>query len=181
MIVTLTIPGRPRGKGRPRFDPRSGRAYTDAADRTAEARVLSAWRAVGEPDLGDGPLRVDIEIVVCRPGSHFRVGGDLSKAGLRAPRPMRTPDIDNVWKLVCDGLNQHAYRDDRQIVEGAARRRWAMPGERDHVRVELAVIRDAACNVCGGPFASAPDGVVPLLRCDGCGREVPESAMRRAA
>lgn len=33
------------------------------------------------------------------------------------------------------------------------------------------------CNRCGGAFAPATDGVVALLRCADCGREVPASAL----
>jgi len=31
-------------------------------------------------------------------------------------RPIVKPDLDNVMKVVCDALNQIAYRDDSQIV-----------------------------------------------------------------
>ena len=137
MSAIIVIPGGARGKGRPRFNPHTGHAHTDQATRAAEARVIVAWQHAGEPDLGDGALAMDLEVVVVRPGSHFRVSGELSAAGLRAPRPLKTPDLDNVLKLVADALNKHAYKDDKQLVEVAARRRWAGPGEREHVRVLL--------------------------------------------
>lgn len=37
------------------------------------------------------------------------------------------------------------------------------------------------CNQCRGGLLAAADGVVAVLRCDGCAREVPASAMTAAA
>ncbi len=104
------------------------------------ARVREAWMLAGRPDLGDGPIALVLDVVVARPGGHYRVNGDLNAAGHRAHRPTRTPDLDNVLKLVCDALNQCVYRDDRQIVTAQLERRWCEPAEREHVRVTLAAI-----------------------------------------
>lgn len=137
--VTFLVPGAPTGKGRPRFNRQTGRTYTPSKTQSAEARVREAWMQAGRLDLGDGPLEMHLVVVVARPGSHFRVNGDLNAAGLRATEPTRTPDLDNVLKLVSDALNQLAYRDDRQVVCAHLRRRWALPGEREHLRVTLGV------------------------------------------
>jgi hypothetical protein len=36
---------------------------------------------------------------------------------------------------------------------------------------------DETCNRCGGAFEPADDGIVPLLRCKDCAREVPTAAL----
>lgn len=32
-------------------------------------------------------------------------------------RPTKKPDLDNVAKIICDGLNKIAYEDDSQIID----------------------------------------------------------------
>jgi Holliday junction resolvase RusA-like endonuclease len=119
----LVIPGKPTGKGRPRFA--KGRTYTDPQTDAAELRVQRAWEDSGSPRLHDGPLYFRLLIGVERPQGHFKRDGSLSAAGLRAPFPTGRPDLDNVCKLVTDALNGLAYRDDAQIVTLLADRCWS--------------------------------------------------------
>lgn len=135
--VELVIPGPPKGKGRPRFNSQTGRTYTPDGTVSAQERVREAWRDAGSPVMFDTPVGMVVEVVIRRPQSHLRVNGTLSKAGIEAPWPMRVPDLDNVLKLIGDALNNHCFRDDRQIVQAAASRRWARPLEDDHVRVSI--------------------------------------------
>ena len=136
-MIELTVIGTPKGKGRPRFNPKTGRAYTPAATRLAEAHVITAWQQAGCPRLEDGPVGVEAVLVLARPGGHFRVNGDLGAAGLRSAWPTKKPDADNVLKLVMDSLNGAAYRDDVQIVDARVVKRWCRPGEREHTVIRL--------------------------------------------
>jgi Holliday junction resolvase RusA-like endonuclease len=135
-VIHLVVPGRPRGKDRPRFNTQTGRTYTPPQTATAEERVRGEWRRAGSPWL-DGPLEMRLVIVVARPGGHYRVGGALSAAGKRSPWPTRKPDLSNVLKLVEDALNGCAYRDDAQIVFATVARRWCAPGEMEHIVVTV--------------------------------------------
>jgi Holliday junction resolvase RusA-like endonuclease len=135
VIVTLLIPGKPTGKGRPRFS--NGRTYTDPKTATAELRVQAAWQDAGMPRLPDGPVCATIALAVSRPKSHFRTNGLLSTKGEAATRPTSRPDLDNVAKLVLDALNGRAYGDDAQVYDLHAFRYWASPGEGDHTHVTL--------------------------------------------
>jgi Holliday junction resolvase RusA-like endonuclease len=46
--------------------------------------------------------------------------------------PVLTPDIDNIIKIILDGLNGAAYQDDKQVVAVVARKRYDNTG---HVTV----------------------------------------------
>lgn len=97
MTVTLhlVVPGDPQSKGRPRFDPRSGRAFTPQATRDAELLVALAAQHQGAHPISKGE-RVGVDLV-------FRC------------RTKRPRDLDNLVKLVCDALNGIAWDDDKQI------------------------------------------------------------------
>lgn len=135
----LVVVGEPRGKARPRFNSLTRRTYTDEATVTAEQDIQAAWLQAGRPRVA-GAVVLDVELVLERPVDHWRADGSLGVRGLRAVWPLRKPDVDNALKLFADALNELAYRDDALIVDGRARRRWALRDERacTHVRVRSA-------------------------------------------
>ena len=137
-MIELTVAGRPTGKGRPRFNPRTGHARTDDATRLGEARVIEAWMNAGSQRLSDGPVHLTVEVVVARPKSHYRVDGTLTAAGARSLVPLRKPDLDNAIKLIMDALNGCACRDDVDVVSISAWRRWCRAGEHEHTHVTVA-------------------------------------------
>jgi Holliday junction resolvase RusA-like endonuclease len=148
-VIVLEIDGPPRGKARPRFVKETGRTYTPSATIHAEDRIRAAWERVGSITL-EGPVRLDLTVVVARPGGHFKVDGTLSKAGVRAGGwPVKRPDLDNCLKLVADALNGCAYKDDAQIAQATLRRRWADPGEREHTIVEIYSLPAGGVHVLG--------------------------------
>jgi Holliday junction resolvase RusA-like endonuclease len=144
---TLTIPGTPTGKGRPKFVRATGRTYTPAKTKAAENKVYLAWLEAGQPTLGDGPLRMRVEIVLNRPQNHWKASGSLSAAGERSQWPTKKPDADNAIKLVADALNGCAFRDDAQIVALECVKRWANPGELEHTRVTFHEVQPIALRV----------------------------------
>lgn len=130
MEVRFILSGEPRGKGRPRFT-RQGRVFTDAKTVAYERAVLASAKVVlaGSPPL-DGPvfLRVDAFMQIPKSASKRRRADML--AGVE--RPTKTPDWDNLGKIVCDALNGVAFRDDSQVVDGRARKFWS-----DRPRIEV--------------------------------------------
>ena len=134
--IVLRIDGQPRGKGRPRFNTKTGHAHTDKNTRTHEARVHDAWVNAGRPRI-DGPVQLLISVVLERPMSHYRADGSLSAAGQRSPWPTKRPDFDNIAKLVADALNRCAYHDDASVVHHWSVKRWANANEREHTEVVL--------------------------------------------
>ena len=138
--IVLRVPGRPVGKGRPRFNRSTGRVYTPAQTVTFEQRVQTEWIAAGRPRLPDGPFVAQIAAVYQRPASHMLKNGGLSAAGRRAPFPMPPVDLDNLAKSLLDAGNGLLYKDDRQAVQLFVRRRWCGLGEVEHTVLEVARI-----------------------------------------
>lgn len=136
--IVLKVPGRPRGKQRPRFNRSTGRAYTPAETVVFEQRIQTEWIAAGRPRLTDGPFIAEITAVYDRPGSHRLKNGELSAAGRRSPFPMPQVDLDNIAKTVMDAGNGLLYKDDRQAVDLHVKRRWCRLGEVEHTLLHLA-------------------------------------------
>jgi Holliday junction resolvase RusA-like endonuclease len=115
------IPGEPVGKGRPRLG-RGGRVYTPDGTRRKEHEVASLWWSPPIPI--DVPVQVKVVAYYARPKDHFKKSGELTAKGKRSLVPMKTPDLDNVVKLILDGLNGVAFKDDRQVRHIEATRLW---------------------------------------------------------
>lgn len=108
--VLFTVDGEPIVKGRPRFT-KTGHAYTPKATKDAEARVAEAYN--GEMFTGN----IGVEL-------HFFQGSRARK------------DIDNMVKLVLDGLNGVAWPDDVAVSVCLARRVYTVKNKaRTVVRV----------------------------------------------
>lgn len=101
---TLRVDQKPKAKERPRVLP-GGRTYTPKATATAEAVVRDAWRAAGGPCF-DGPVSLSIDLD--KNGYTITVAEIIGGSSLRG-------DLDNYVKLLSDGLNKVAYKDDKQV------------------------------------------------------------------
>ena len=116
--IDFTVPGQPRGKGRPRFARRGNfvTTYTDAATTTYEDQIrFYALRAMG----GYKPLTMAIEAFI-----HVRLPVPQSYSKKRTEAclsgsewPCKKPDLDNIVKSYMDGMNGIVYGDDSQVVE----------------------------------------------------------------
>jgi len=93
-IATFTVPGRPRGKERPRVG-RNGKFYTPKTTREYEETVAWFARAAYKEEPTKDPVRLDLTI-----------RSSKSKA-----------DTSNILKSIEDGMNGIVYIDDRQIKE----------------------------------------------------------------
>lgn len=101
----LTIPVRPKPKGRPRFA--RGRAYTPKDTVEFERLVAAAWVASGGPCFA-GPVEVTASFTIDGIEVTIRELEPETKSPLRG-------DLDNYLKAVMDGLNGIAFGDDRQV------------------------------------------------------------------
>lgn len=131
MILRFTIPGDPRGKGRPRFDSRSRRAYTDSKTRAYErwvaARAVGAMAALGTWAELEGPVELEVVAVKARP---VALG-----SGPRQLAPVK-PDANNIASAILDGLTKAgAWRDDAQVCRLEAWTYYAASGEAPAVEV----------------------------------------------
>lgn len=128
--LAFTIPGEPRGKGRPRIVKIRGfsRMATDAQTASYENLVaLAAQQALGGREPLDGPLAMSVAVKLAPAASASRKGRTAMLTGEQ--RPTKKPDLDNVVKAVLDGCNAVAFRDDALVVELTARKLYAeLPG-----------------------------------------------------
>jgi len=123
--ITLTLFGKPHGKGRPRITTWGGfaRAYTPAKTRAYEANLAGvAVEAMAGRKPLYGPLIVKVTACLPVPASWPRKRRDAALAG--AIRPTGRPDWDNLAK-VCDALNGIVWKDDAQVVEGSVVKRYS--------------------------------------------------------
>lgn len=93
-IVAFTVPGRPRGKERPRMG-RNGKFYTPRTTREYEESVAWFAKAAYKGEPTKDPVRLDMTI-----------RSSKSKA-----------DTSNILKSIEDGMNGIVYVDDKQIKE----------------------------------------------------------------
>lgn len=110
--MRIVIPGEPIAKERPRFNRTTGNFYTPASTRAYEETI--AFLAMAQRE------KIEFEPV------RFHA---LFYTAKKNPS-----DIDNLTKAIWDGLNGHAFTDDKQICEAhIARVRSSNP------RVEILV------------------------------------------
>lgn len=126
----IVIPGRPQGKGRPRFT-KLGHAYTPEKTRQYEELIRVCWM-----EQADGWVAREgaVGIIVM---AYYPIPTATSKerrSGMLSGRirPTVKADADNVLKVVLDSLNKYAWSDDKQIVEASIQKLYG-----DDARVEV--------------------------------------------
>jgi Holliday junction resolvase RusA-like endonuclease len=131
--IRFTIPGNPCAKERPRFNTKTGRAFTPKKTVRAENVVAKLARtAMGARNPMTGPIRLHIEAVFPIPASW---PAHLKRAAIegRVWHVARS-DLDNIVKLVSDSMNGIAFADDSQVAVLTNGKRYGKP-ERVDVRV----------------------------------------------
>ena len=114
MICVFTVLGPPKGKERPRFNPRTKRAITPKATRDYEATIANmASLHLSRDWPKDRRYRL-----------HVAFTG-------------RRCDPDNVLKAVADGLEGVAYDNDRQVDECVSVRLTEQKPPRTEIRIEV--------------------------------------------
>lgn len=122
--VTFTVPGNPRGKGRPRFT-RYANTYTDEKTAIYEQMVAVEYRKAAKGFRFDAKAPLGVIIYAFYP-----IPKKTSKK-MRAQMedgsvcPLKKPDVDNVSKVILDALNGVAYHDDNQVATLKVRKMYA--------------------------------------------------------
>lgn len=105
-MIEFFIPGTFKAKGRPRFDSRSGHAFTPKDTESYEAVVRQyAKEAMAGKPLLEGPLAAEITFIFPRPKSKKLEVYHISR-----------PDVDNCLKTILDAMNGIVYQDDSAVV-----------------------------------------------------------------
>jgi Holliday junction resolvase RusA-like endonuclease len=133
VTITAIIPGKPVGKGRPRFT-KGGTPYTPEKTRAYETKAAIIYKlaARGYKFPRHVPVSVTIRAFYGVPASDTKRQRERKLTG--AVLPCKKPDIDNVTKIILDALNGLAYEDDAQVVKITAEKFYS-----DRPRVEISV------------------------------------------
>lgn len=130
-MTTFHVPGRPQGKGRPRFT-RSGHTYTPDKTRVYQDLVQWLYKQSGGKKL-DGAVWVEIFANFTPPKSDSKKERARKLAG-DAPCTVK-PDCDNIAKIILDALNGVAFADDNQVAHLSVSKYWREDNPGVHVYV----------------------------------------------
>ena len=127
--IVVVVPGKPRGKGRPRTAVIAGRAqiYTDAKTRSEEAAVRTfASAAMAKAGL-DRPYTGAVILRMCAYRPMPAAFSDKKRGAAERGElvPTSRPDFDNAAKLAADAINGILIRDDAQIVSAIIHKRYS--------------------------------------------------------
>lgn len=127
MKVKFTVPGEPRGKGRPRFSRQGNfvRTYTPEATASYENLIkLEYERQCGGMFYEKGvPLDVRITAYYGIPASASKKKRQLMLD--HKIRPTKKPDVDNLVKCFMDAGNGVIYHDDIQVTDLIVRKYYS--------------------------------------------------------
>lgn len=87
-------------------------------ERTAERVAVEVTAVVAIPKSYRGQKRVNALLGITYPSS----------------------DLDNIIKLILDGMNNVVWDDDNQVVQLAGEKRWAAENEEEGVRVKVTIL-----------------------------------------
>jgi len=120
------------GKIQPKQRPRVTRFGTYTPQPTLDYESLVAWnyRKVSKVHCLDKPLELTVKAYFQLPKKTVNKVGDWC---------MKNVDLDNVIKIVSDGLNGVAYTDDKQIVSIIATKQWAIE---EYLEVEIREVKN---------------------------------------
>lgn len=137
--VSFLVPGEPVGKGRPKVSTIGGqpRMYTPPKTKAYEELIGKvAQQVMAGRELIAGPVMIDLRIVLGIAASWPKRKTAAALAGNLMPT--KKPDIDNVLKAICDGINGIVFKDDVQVVDVISRKRY---GETPGVHVRIVPLR----------------------------------------
>ena len=116
MIYEFEIPGPVTGKGRPRINTYTCRAYTP--NKTKEYEELAKQYFILKYPRHipiEGRVKVSIIAYFKIPKGTNKKNEELMLNGIISPT--KKPDIDNIEKIVLDAMNSLAFKDDNQITK----------------------------------------------------------------
>ena len=155
---TFTLYIAPKSQGRPRMGrPTTGKplVFTDKHTRHFETMVAFRARQHIKTPILDGPIRLNLLIVLPRPKRLMR---KKDPEGLVwAPK---RPDRDNIEKAITDGLKS-CFRDDAQICAGESLKVYA---EKNGVaRIVISIERIMTDGPCAYPSLYKHNPTVPIV------------------
>lgn len=115
-MYEFEIPGQITGKGRPRVNTYTGRAYTPTKTKDYELLVQQYFKLkYPRCEILEG--RISVKII-----AYFNIPKGINKKQKELINenqlsPTKKPDIDNIIKIILDSMNKFAFKDDSQITK----------------------------------------------------------------
>jgi crossover junction endodeoxyribonuclease RusA len=132
LLLTATIPGRPRPQGSLQLsrNPRTGREFAKYGAETVLHRNLTITelrRAHNGAPIHPGPIGLHCVFNFARPKHHYGTGRNAGTLKPWAPTYMTsTPDLDKLLRLIGDALTiAEIITDDAVITAAHGEKRWA--------------------------------------------------------
>lgn len=124
----FTVPGKPMAKQRPRFNRKTGRAYTPTDTANYENLIRLAFREK-YPEHVPTAEAVTLSVCAVYPIPQSWTKRKQIQAANGEIHPGK-PDIDNILKIVQDSLNNVAWNDDAQVfkIRDTEKRYGTRPG-----------------------------------------------------
>ena len=116
MEFEFVVYGNPKGKARPRFT-KTGAVYTPKETKEYESMVSRAYLNSGGINFGELPIKLSVLAVLRKAMSNKKKFATIK------------PDLDNIEKIVLDGLNGIAFKDDKQVIDIHTKKRYCKDGE----------------------------------------------------
>ena len=113
--MKFIVEGEPKGKARARVTKFA--TYTPDSTVLYENLVKLSFQQSKPRDYIVSENYISMTII-----AYFKIPKATSKIKKKLMlenklRPDKKPDIDNIVKIICDALNEIAYRDDKQIID----------------------------------------------------------------
>ena len=144
--MEFEVIGAPVGKRRPKFSTVHGyaQAIKPKEDVIYENLVKLSFQQAKPSDYNLFDKAVKMTILAC-----FAIPKSFSKKKQKEAlegtiRPLTKPDADNIAKIICDALNDIAYKDDTQIIELTITKQYASEPK---VKITLVEYYQEATNV----------------------------------
>lgn len=160
-VLAFEVVGEPKGKGSPDYhglkrrdgsivlrpngnpvvvvhEPKESVAWQTAVSMAA----MTAQSRAGVGILL-GPIAVTIRTFRHRNKGDFGTGRNAGTLKAAAPRwPSQRPDVDKLVRNALDGMTGVIYKDDGQVVQLIAQKRYADLGDPEGIVVEVAMLDD---------------------------------------
>lgn len=140
--IAFTIPGIPVAKGRAKFARRGNFVTAYTPDKTLQYEkivALAAKAAMGvtTPGTGTPPLEgpLELRLIFFMPIPASWSMKKQRAAALGEIMPISKPDTSNIVKAIEDGQNGITWKDDSQVTDLIAKKRYGVP------RVEVEIRR----------------------------------------
>lgn len=129
----VVVEGKIKGKARPRFNAKTGRAFTPGDTITYENWIRFAYQEQDGRYL-TGAIRARVVAYYKIPKSYSKKRVQSIRDGLEMP--LKKPDSDNIGKIVLDSLNKIAFDDDSQVADLRVIKKWTEDVERIEFELE---------------------------------------------